>query len=544
MKLNRLPLFAGFCLTVLLLAGCGGKTEQAEETTEIPVIEVESEAEIESEEDIILMGLGENIMPQLAGVTTAENNTQLAPVYLKVGDSSPVVRTIQKVLMTLGYMDNDEPTTYYGESTSEAVKKFQRQVGFVQDGIMGPETWDRLISSDVPYYQVKNGDDGTDIANIQQRLYQLGYLTADCVTGHFGDTTEAAVKKMQERNGIKVDGTVGKESINLLYSDEIVANLIGAGEESELVKAYQERLAALNYMEPDQATGYFGSATEAAVKRFQSINALIVDGYLGPDTRMTLESSEAKPFGLRLGDGGSELSDSIITVQKRLVHYGYLTSKYVTGYYGDLTKNAVLKFQECNGLYADGVTGKQTMAKLNSDSAVKKPANVTVTSSGTTQAAATQAAGGQETQAQTAHASDSGSGNTGANSSVGSAPDTSGPAGSLISIAYSKLGCRYVWGSKGPNSFDCSGFVYWCLNQSGVSQSYLTSSGWRNPGRYTRISSFDSIQAGDIVVVSGHVGIAAGNGTIIDASSSNGRVVHRSLSDWWRSNFIVAWRIF
>ena len=52
------------------------------------------------------------------------------------------------------------------------------------------------------------------------------------------------------------------------------------------------------------------------------------------------------------------------------------------------------------------------------------------------------------------------------------------------------------------------------------------------------------IQAGDIVVVRGHVGIAAGGGTVIDASSSNGRVVHRSLSQWWANNFICAWRIF
>ena len=120
----------------------------------------------------------------------------------------------------------------------------------------------------------------------------------------------------------------------------------------------------------------------------------------------------------------------------------------------------------------------------------------------------------------------------------------SGSAQALINEASKHLGKPYVWGAKGPNSFDCSGFVYYCLNQVGVSQSYLTSSGWRNPGRYQRISSFDSIQAGDIVVVSGHVGIAAGGGTVIDASSSNGRVVHRSLSSWWRNNFIVAWRIF
>ena len=114
----------------------------------------------------------------------------------------------------------------------------------------------------------------------------------------------------------------------------------------------------------------------------------------------------------------------------------------------------------------------------------------------------------------------------------------------MISIASSKIGSPYVWGAKGSNSFDCSGFVYWVLKQMGVGQSYITSSGWRNPGRYTRISSFSDIQAGDIVVVSGHVGIAAGGGEIIDASSSRGRVKRSGMSSWWRNNFIVAWRIF
>ena len=114
----------------------------------------------------------------------------------------------------------------------------------------------------------------------------------------------------------------------------------------------------------------------------------------------------------------------------------------------------------------------------------------------------------------------------------------------LKDFASKFLGRRYVWGSTGPKSFDCSGFVYWCLNQAGVRQSYITSSGWRSVGKYTKITNFNNLQAGDIVVVSGHVGIVAGGGTVIDASSSNGKVVHRSLSSWWRNNFICGWRIF
>lgn len=525
----------------LLAAGLAGCRESETEETETvfqdtPVIEIAAENETEMEEEIVLMAPGGDVLPVLSDVTTAAENSLLSPVYLREGVESPIVIRLQEKLMKLGYMDNDEPTQYYGTATTEAVKYFQRQIGAPQDGVVGTETWDKLFSADTPFYQVKNGDSGNDIVQIQNRLYQLGYISESSVTGYYGDNTEKGVKDMQARNGITVDGTVGKETINLIYSDEVKANLIGIGDKSELVQKYQQRLIALGYLY-DEADGTFGAGTQSAVMQFQSRNDQIVDGYLGPDTRIALESPNAKPFGLRLGDKSS----SVTNAQKRLAHYGYLPSNLVTGYYGEITVNAVVAFQECNGLSADGTVGIQTMTKLMSDNATKKPANVTVDTNKGGEQASSQAAAQQTTAAQ--H-SDAGSAQ-GQEIVKPSAPEViSAGAQSLINVASTRLGCPYVWGSKGPGSFDCSGFVYWCLNQVGVSQSYLTSSGWRNPGRYEKVSSFDSIRAGDIVVVSGHVGIAAGGGTIIDASSSNGRVVHRSLSDWWRNNFITAWRIF
>ena len=70
----------------------------------------------------------------------------------------------------------------------------------------------------------------------------MGYLaTADLITGNFGDSTEAAVLKLQEVNSLEADGMVGQKTMNLLYSDEIKANFLSYGEKSEVVLAAQER---------------------------------------------------------------------------------------------------------------------------------------------------------------------------------------------------------------------------------------------------------------------------------------------------------------
>lgn len=475
------------------------------------------------------------LLPNLA-ITVPE--VEPMPEYIRVGDRHSAVVNLQSRLMELGFMDSDEPTDYYGTQTERAVKIFQRQNKLAMDGIVGSATYDAIMDPNAKYYAAQKGDEGDDISQLQSRLYELGYLaTADLVTGNFGDSTEAAVLKLQEVNGLEADGKVGQKTMNLLYSDEIKANFLAYGEKSEVVLAAQERLKALGYLMtvPD---GAFGQDTADAIKQFQSRNDLIIDGYLGPSTREVLNSSKAVPNGLRLGDE----SDMVKKVQTLLSKYGYLNAGNATGYYGEITEKAVKSFQERNNLSPDGTVGAQTLAKLTGDNVKKAPANSSSSSSGSSSSGSS--SGGNKKPSSSGSSGSGSSGKPSGGSSGGGTIHNSGGVSSLIAVAQSKVGCPYVWGAKGPNAFDCSGFVYWCLNQVGVKQSYLTSSGWRNVGRYTRINNFSDIQAGDIVVVNGHVGIAAGGGTVIDASSSNGRVVHRSLSSWWANNFICAWRIF
>lgn len=488
-----------------VLGGCGKKQAVSVETNDpaepSAAISIETET-TRAKEPVNVVTLGGELLPELEGLPVLDENP--IPEYLRNGVEHPIVASLQQRLMDLGFMDNDEPTQYFGNMTEQAVKTFQRQNALAQDGIVGSETLNAIMTPSAKYYAVSKGVEGEDIKRIQNRLYELGYLaTADLVTGNFGDTTEAAVIKLQEVNGLNDDGKVGRQTINLLYSEDIKPNSLSYGEKSDVVLACQQRLKDLGYMTttPD---GAYGDDTAAAVRQFQSRNDLVVDGYLGPSTRVALNSSEAQANGLMLGEQG----ETVTRIQQLLNKYGYLASANITGYYGEVTEKAVKSFQSSNGLSADGSVGTQTMNKLTGSN-VKK----------------------------------AGSGSSGGGSQGGTVKGGSGVSG-LISIARSKVGKPYVYGAKGPNSFDCSGFVYWCLNQAGVRQSYLTSSGWRSVGKYTKISNFGSLQAGDIIVVSGHVGIVAGGGKVIDASSSNGRVVERSLSSWWRNNFIVGWRIF
>ena len=349
---------------------------------------------------------------------------------------------------------------------------------------------------------------GDDVRRIQSRLYEMGYLaTSDMVTGYFGDVTEAAVKKMQELNNLLADGKVGVQTINMLYSDEVKPNFLSYGEKSEVVLASQT-------------------------------NDLVVDGFLGPSTRNVLNSNKAVPNGLSLGDRG----DTVTRVQQLLARYGYMSSSNSTGYYGEITEQAVKEFQSNNGLTSDGMVGMKTMAKLTSQNANKAGSS----SSGTKPSSGSSSSSSSSKGSSSGNSSKNPSSNTGSSNSTSSSSSTKVTASvsSLIKVAKSKLGAPYVLGSKGPNSFDCSGFVYWCLNQAGVKQSYTTSYGWRSMSKYMKISNFSDIKAGDIVVVYGHVGIATGNGMVIDASSSSGKIVHRELGSWWKRNFIVAWRIF
>lgn len=105
------------------------------------------------------------------------------------------------------------------------------------------------------------------------------------------------------------------------------------------------------------------------------------------------------------------------------------------------------------------------------------------------------------------------SSNSNKNNASSSATNNSKPqsvsGNSVVNRAYSQLGKPYQWNAVGPNSFDCSGLVSYCLTGSysrlGTTGTFM---GW------TRVSN---PQPGDICVNSHHCGIYIGGGQMIHA---------------------------
>ncbi len=436
---------------------------------------------------------------------------------IKLGDKDSIVIDIQKKLMELAYIESDEPSEEYGETLQAAVQKFQNKNKLEVTGEVDAKTYELLFSDEAKEYTVFIGADGTDVEHLQTRLYELGYLSK--VTSHFGTETEEAVKQFQKRNGLYDDGNVGTQTREILFSEEAIPLSFCLGDESDEIKKYQERLYDLGYLttKPD---GKYGNDTVAAVKNLQESNGLIADGYIGPATKELLLSGDVTENAIKLGDSGDDVSN----VQKYLKKLGYLNS--VTGYFGSDTQNAVLNFQKRNNLSKDGKVGAQTINKLLSSSAKKWN-------------------GSSSSSKSKYNNSENSSSSNDSDDNDYSYNSGSPSISTLISIAKSKLGCRYVYGSKGPSTFDCSGFVYWVLNKSGVRQSYMTSYGWNKNKKYKKITDMSDIRKGDIITYNGHVGIALGGNKMIDASSGSGKVrITNITSSYWTRNFRCAFRIF
>ncbi|MCX7711598.1 MAG: NlpC/P60 family protein [Clostridia bacterium] len=165
---------------------------------------------------------------------------------------------------------------------------------------------------------------------------------------------------------------------------------------------------------------------------------------------------------------------------KRLGYYDFTS----TGYFGDVTRNAVIKYQMDNYLYGDGIVGHATAREIKVDKVIQQGKQY--------------------------------------------------------------MGVPYVWGGTSPSGFDCSGFVHYTLLKNGITIPRTTELQY-NAGSWVskdKIRPGDLVFFTTYRPGPSHVGIYIGNGQFIHASSGAEKVTISDFNkSYYAERFIGAKRV-
>ncbi|MGW3951669.1 peptidoglycan-binding protein [Streptomyces sp. NPDC004752] len=124
------------------------------------------------------------------------------------GASGADATTVQYLLTSRGYSTSSDGIFLW--DTEAKVKAFQSANGLTADGVVGPATWAKLVTT------VQRGSSGDAVRALQKQLTTQGNSLS--IDGSFGPATEAAVKSFQQAKGLTADGSVGLSTWAALLS--------------------------------------------------------------------------------------------------------------------------------------------------------------------------------------------------------------------------------------------------------------------------------------------------------------------------------------
>lgn len=262
---------------------------------------------------------------RISGTISSYPGTALRP-----GSSGSAVRTVQTQLTRIrrNYPLIPSPGSIdgvYGSATQAAVRQFQKIFSLSADGVVGSATWYKLsyiyaavlrlaelssegvplVPSASPTDVLRRGDRGERVSLAQFMLTLAAQFYQELspieIDGIFGQATHEAVVEFQNLRGLVADGVIGAETWNQLYNtyysvfDSLVSpsvpypgTLLQNGSSGNSVAIIQRMLNVISVFFPSiprlNIDGRYGPATAGAVRAFQELFGLRIDGIVGPDS--------------------------------------------------------------------------------------------------------------------------------------------------------------------------------------------------------------------------------------------------------------------
>ncbi|TFJ91254.1 peptidoglycan-binding protein [Lentibacillus salicampi] len=262
---------------------------------------------------------------------------------------------LKEYLVVLGYLNFDNPTTYYGPQTEEAVKEFQTDEGLPVSGIIEPntkETLEELATGPLSYGMYRE-----DAIALKENLNKLGFTSFNGPNDYFGAKTEQGVEDLQSYYELDVTGVVNEATVKKI--EEILSSPFQDGKSHEDSIELKEYLEILGFVTWDNdPTDYFGTRTEEAVKEFQETEGLPVSGIIDLNTRERLEELSIGPLSYGM------YREDAVALKEDLNKLGFTSFNGPNDYFGAKTEQGVEDLQSYYDLEVTGVANEATFEKI------------------------------------------------------------------------------------------------------------------------------------------------------------------------------------